>query len=67
MMNYYMPVKVVVEKDAVRNGASAIAGCGTSPIGMIYTVVICNVINLLIRVVEEKRNEALLLKQTANL
>ena len=29
MMNYYMPVKVVVEKDAVRNGASAIAGCGT--------------------------------------
>ena len=47
--------------------AFAIAGCGTSPIGMIYTVVICNVLNLLIRVVEEKRNEALLLKQTANL
>ncbi len=47
--------------------AFAIAGCGTSPIGMIYTVVICNVINLLIRVVEEKRNEALLLKQTVNL
>ncbi|MBP3913836.1 MAG: iron-containing alcohol dehydrogenase [Lachnospiraceae bacterium] len=29
MMNYYMPVKVVVENDAVRNGAAAIAGCGT--------------------------------------
>lgn len=47
--------------------AFVIVGCGTSPIGMIYIVVICNVLNLLIRVIEERRNEAILLKQTVNL
>ena len=39
-----------------------IVGCGTSPIGMIYTVLICNVLNLIIRVIEEKRNENLVCK-----
>lgn len=34
-----------------------LVGCGTSPIGMIYTILICNVINLIIRVIEEKQNE----------
>ena len=47
--------------------AFAIVGCGTSPIGMIYTVLICNVLNLLIRVIEERRNEALLLKESLRL
>ena len=47
--------------------AFVIVGCGTSPIGMIYTVVICNVLNLLIRVVEERRNEALLVKESLKL
>ncbi len=36
--------------------AFVIVGCGTSPIGMIYTVLICNVLNLLIRLIEEKNN-----------
>ena len=36
--------------------AFLIVGCGTSPIGMIYTIVISNILNLLIRVVEEKNN-----------
>ena len=31
-----------------------IAGCGTSPIGMVYVVIICNILNLLIRQVEEQ-------------
>lgn len=34
-----------------------IMGCGTSSIGMCYTVLICNVMNLLIRVIEEKQDE----------
>ncbi|MCR5437696.1 MAG: RnfABCDGE type electron transport complex subunit D [Treponema sp.] len=43
---------------AVISGVIAflIVGCGTSPIGMIYTIVISNILNLLIRVVEEKNN-----------
>ncbi|MCQ2593055.1 MAG: RnfABCDGE type electron transport complex subunit D [Treponema sp.] len=35
--------------------AFGIVGCGTSPIGMIYTVIICNLVNLLIRLLEEKK------------
>lgn len=42
--------------------AFIIVGCGTSPIGMIYTVLLCNVINLSIRVIEEKRNESFVCK-----
>lgn len=34
-----------------------IIGCGTSSVGMCYTVLICNVLNLIIRVVEEKQDE----------
>lgn len=33
-----------------------IVGAGTSPVGMVYTVLICNVLNLVIRFVEEKKN-----------
>lgn len=47
--------------------AFAIVGCGTSPIGMVYTVLICNVLNLLIRVVEERKNQAVLIKQVKDL
>lgn len=34
-----------------------IMGCGTSSVGMCYAVLICNVLNLLIRVIEEKQDE----------
>lgn len=33
-----------------------IMGCGTSPIGMVYTVLIGNVVNMMIRFFEEKQN-----------
>ena len=36
--------------------AFLIVGCGTSPIGMVYTVLICNILNMVIRVVEESVN-----------
>lgn len=36
--------------------AFLIAGSGTSPIGMLYTVLICNILNMMIRLVEEKYN-----------
>lgn len=39
-----------------------IVGCGTSPIGMVYTVLAMNVINILIRAVEEHKNSILLKK-----
>lgn len=31
-----------------------IAGCGTSSIGMVYVIILCNILNLLIRQLEEK-------------
>ena len=34
-----------------------ITGCGTSPIGMVYTVLVSNIVNLLIRYFEEKNNK----------
>lgn len=34
-----------------------IMGCGTSSVGMCYAILICNVMNLLIRVIEEKQDE----------
>ena len=37
--------------------AFVIVGCGTSPIGMCYTVLICNIINLFIREIEEYVND----------
>ena len=37
-----------------------IVGCGTSPVGMIYVVIICNVLNLLIRQIEEKRMDGIM-------
>lgn len=36
--------------------AFAIMGCGTSPIGMVYTVLLSNIISMFIRVIEEKNN-----------
>ena len=37
-----------------------IVGCGTSPIGMIYVVIICNILNLLIRNIEENRMDKIM-------
>lgn len=34
-----------------------IVGCGTSPIGMVYVIIICNIVNLLIRQIEEIKVE----------
>lgn len=34
------------------------SGCGTAPIGMMYTVLICNICSLMIRVLEEINNKA---------
>ena len=39
-------------------------GCGTSPVGMIYVIIICNIFNLLIRLIEEKRMDYLMHKMT---
>lgn len=36
--------------------AFLIAGCGYSAVGMCYTVLICNTVNLIIKVIEEKQN-----------
>lgn len=43
-----------------------VVGCGTSPIGMCYTILICNIINLFIREVEENLNEKRLNKMLAS-
>ena len=37
--------------------AFLIIGCGTSPVGMVYTVLLTNLLCMLIRVFEEKHNE----------
>ncbi len=37
--------------------AFTIIGCGTSPVGMVYTVLLTNIISMVIRVFEEKHNE----------
>lgn len=37
-----------------------IAGSGTSPVGMIYVVLICNILNLMIRQIEELRMDKLI-------
>lgn len=42
-----------------------IVGCGTSPIGMCYTVLVCNMINMMIRFFEEKYNKVVLRKVLA--
>lgn len=42
--------------------AFIVVGGGTSPIGMIYVIVISNIINLLIRQIEEKRMDYLIRK-----
>ena len=39
-------------------------GGGTSPVGMIYVIIVCNIINLLIRLIEEKRMDNLMRKMT---
>ena len=39
-------------------------GGGTSPVGMIYVVILCNIMNLLIRQIEEKRMDLLMHKMT---
>ena len=42
-----------------------IIGCGTSPIGMMYNILINNIITLFIRSIEEQNNKAGLLKVVA--
>ena len=37
--------------------AFAIIGCGTSPIGMAYTIICSNIISMLIRIFEERKND----------
>lgn len=37
-------------------------GCGTSPIEMVYTVLLCNIINLLINIIEERHSRKALIK-----
>lgn len=37
--------------------AFAIIGCGTSPVGIFYTILCSNIICMIIRIFEEKRNE----------
>ena len=37
--------------------AFVVIGCGTSPIGMVYTVLFTNIASMIIRVFEEKHNE----------
>ena len=44
--------------------AFMVVGGGTSPIGMIYVIIVCNIINLLIRLIEEKRMDMLMNKMT---
>ena len=42
--------------------AFLIVGCGTSSIGMVYVVVFCNILNLLIRQIEERKMDKLIKK-----
>lgn len=44
--------------------AFMMVGGGTSPVGMIYVIIICNILNLLIRLIEEKRMDILMHKKT---
>ncbi len=37
--------------------AFAIIGCGTSPIGMAYTIICSNIISMVIRIFEDKKND----------
>ncbi len=46
--------------------AFLIIGCGTSPIGMAYTLLLSNILAMLIRIIEEKRNDIILSRVTAN-
>lgn len=39
--------------------AFLVIGCGTSPIGMVYTVLLTNIMSMIIRVFEEKHNEGI--------
>lgn len=41
------------------------SGCGTSPIGMVYTVLISNIFSLMIRVLEEINNRAMVARNNA--
>lgn len=44
--------------------AFILIGGGTSPVGMVYLIVVCNIFNLLIRLIEEKRMDMLMHKMT---
>ena len=44
--------------------AFIVVGGGTSPVGMIYVIIVSNIINLLIRLIEEKRMDMLIRKMT---
>lgn len=39
-----------------------LAGCGTSPIAMVYTVLIMNIINIMIKAIEEYKNKLKIIK-----
>lgn len=41
------------------------SGCGTSPIGMVYTVLISNILSLIIRVIEEISNKLIVSKNVS--
>ena len=44
--------------------AFIVVGGGTSPVGMVYVIIVSNIINLLIRLIEEKRMDLLIRKMT---
>ena len=46
--------------------AFAITGCGTSPIGMVYTILLGNITTMMIRVIEEKHNNRVISKSYLN-
>ena len=64
LMQWYGTIPVTVSGKvilAVLTGIIAflIIGCGTSPIGMAYTIICSNIICMIIRILEEKQNELL--------
>ena len=62
LIQWYGTIPVTVQGKillGVLSGITAffIIGCGTSPVGMVYTVLLSNIMSMVIRVFEEKHNE----------
>lgn len=62
LIQWYGTIPVTVQGKillGVLSGFTAflIIGCGTSPVGMVYTVLLSNIISMVIRVFEERHNE----------